>query len=541
MDLLQWLEDNKILIGILVAIALIGLPVILYAYFRRVHADRQVGSRSNVTREGSESLEQVTSELRARTTIDDFVKNLEGQRVEQPGGWLPFELTICRRFAKLSQASEEALRAPENQVPSDVLAHKARHYLTAAHEADRKPRPTWVWFLWGVMVVAESYAFNLLLADYITLGGTPRQQQFAALGMCVLFSIGAMLLAHLAGASLYLHSLVRYVYDVTGRTDHVSARILIGDIDRTYDDNQEGGETAQQLQQKILNRSQSVRKRAVRGRPPKIDPIFGAIVVLLVLVMIAIFSFRVFDLTRKETQETTGNLELSRERAGDQSKIAGVPIDVAKAQDDAERAASKDQEGATRAAFYWAFGIFSFIFLSVQIVGIYIAYAFGFASDKGMDAYFQVRRARFESMDAYRAYYHAECQKLPSVAQETLAVVQEGVLSRASDRGMNLTQEVHQALAERSRKTFQAYMVRVQQAQAAGTYVDKTIPWGTQAEQKVNVLIHSADGEQDMQSMLWSDVKARIASGDISADRVSIQPVGESKFVPYKVYFARVG
>jgi hypothetical protein len=264
--------------------------------------------------------------------------------------------------------------------------------------------------------------------------------------------------------------------------------------------------------------------------------VFGGIVAGLMMVMVLIFAFRVYDLERKEIEQTTGQVQLQKERSDAAASNSRVPADIADAQKEADAAASTDHEGATRAAFYWAFGIFSFIFLGVQIVGIYIAYAFDFASDEGAQAYWEIKRAQFNSTEDYRAFYSSELLRIPSVAQDTLAVLQEDIKSRSAN--MNLSPEIHKALAERSHKTFKAYLERSRTALEAPAAPVAEAGIRSSADE-LNVLVQQANGEQEILRLSWMQLKERVASGELAADRVSVQAPGERKFLAYRKYYAQ--
>jgi hypothetical protein len=283
-------------------------------------------------------------------------------------------------------------KASLEELQASKAFDRYKEYLSAAKEQSRRPMPGWMWALFGVLVAAESYAFNLLLADYVAFGSTPQQQMYAAWGLCFLFSLAFVMAAHVAGKSLYLHGLAQHALRLWKSSDRVGFGFKPSNPGILPEHS--GRDQGDPEHVRILNRSEKV-SSGYQSRD-RIGPYpAGALGVIgaIVLTMICIFVFRVYDLNKKEDEAVRIQRSIVKEKDAEPASAGSkLPSAVSKTKTQADAQVDIGAQASQRAAFNWALGIFSFIFLGVQFSVIYLSRAYGFASDFGEDVYRRIDR-----------------------------------------------------------------------------------------------------------------------------------------------------
>jgi hypothetical protein len=365
------------------------------------------------------------------------------------------------------------------------------------------------------MVIAESYAFNLLLADYIAFGSTPFQQHLAAWGLCVMFSAVFVILAELAGRSQYYQHQAHVAFKL-----HQGASALAQDLRPSgheihLDTNDDDKDLPSSI--RMLNRSQRIVERTTMGQ--EVKPYSVALILvssLVLIVMVGIYGFRVYDLNRKETQEVRLKQELIQEEKAPVKSSSTIPDDLRETQARAEERAGAEEEGGKRSAFYWAFAIFSALFVGVQAVGILIAYSFGFASDHGERA-FQATKD-FDSAGAYEEFHERLRRDLDGFAQQTLSALQQ-LVAVEGDK-VNLKNSWRSAIQTSSERTFPAYLQ--QREQVVTQQAIMATPPKLPKDNRVFYTISNPDGTISQGMMGLEELKTKVLRTRVDADKVKI-------------------
>jgi hypothetical protein len=347
-----------------------------------------------------------------------------------------------------------------------------REYLGAANEADRRPLPGWMLFVFFILVIAESYAFNLLLADYVAFGASPDTQRIAAFGLSFLFSFIFVIVAHAAGGRQYLHTQAQHVFSL-----HQSARANAAgtkaepavpdcglspstskgiEPDKNADDEKYPSHT------RIINRSEKLQKYLRnRQKPPRVDPGVAVAIVAFLIAMLSIFVFRVYDLNTKEANAAKVRQELSEYKDPQGSSPATIdgivkPRDVAEAQNQSAKNLEEYASGEKRKAFYWAFGIFSVIFLGVQICGIILGARYGFISVHGERAFRAT--AKYGTEVEYNDAMEALRIDTINAAQSFLASLQQVITVMVTER--EVTPEWSESVRKAQNRTALQYFAK---------------------------------------------------------------------------------
>jgi hypothetical protein len=188
--------------------------------------------------------------------------------------------------------------------------------------------------------------------------------------------------------------------------------------------------------------------------------------------MIFIFVFRVYDLNKKADEAVRIQQSIVKEKdAEPASPGSKLPSAVSKTNTQADAQVDIDAQTSQRKAFYWAFAIFSLIFLGVQFSGIYLSYSYGFASDAGEAVYGET--CEFLGVDDYQRSFEELRSKIDGEAQQALGRLQQLIGTIAHDR--LIPESWRQSLMKSGERTFVAYlrMKRDEDAGAAGEDAQK--------------------------------------------------------------------
>lgn len=438
MNALEFVDNNKL--AILLCLAVVA-AAILYLLLRRTSGSSYSTSDANQSMAVMKEFTDLKTELSGQATLK---KLIAGSRDSEPSpsGWLKHEEQVCERFARLR----------ERLKPSGLF-RSSKEYLATAHEANRTIKPNWVYVMFVILVVTESYAFNLLLADYIAWGSTPFQQMLVAWGLCFAFSILCVGMAEFAGKCQYVQSLAYYAF----RT-HQGASSDGEDLRRkeAIQLDKNDADKADPTAIRLLNRSEKVSNLVTVGSEVKrISPWLIFVSCILLLAMVLIFGLRVFDLNQKEIQQIRLQQDLiSEQTSTGKSNEAPIPKELKDTQAKADEQAIREQDSDKHTAFKWAFAIFSVLFLGVQFIGVLLAYSYGFASDHGEAAYLATKD--FNAAGAYEEFQANLRRDLDGFAQQTLSTLQQ-LVTVESDK-VNLKNSWRNAIKSSSNRTFGSYL-----------------------------------------------------------------------------------
>lgn len=352
--------------------------------------------------------------------------------------WFKTEKTLCRDY-------KQFIRIQDEHDFNEKIT-----YLTKAGDIGRRGTPPLIWVLTIALVFVEAMGFSYVLAGYTLPGASENLQQTGAYGIAFLLSVILVAFTHFAGHELYKSSKIKHA-----RQDWVEGgrkgRTYTGTValakPQSVDDDQPG-------YVQLMNR--------VGTRPVYYATIGTAIFVCIVAIFATYVRGQVLE--KQLHQQITGqshnsaevNITLTQDglnmKATDGSQRIALPADDAAANRNAEDKAVADEVSIDRHGGWGTFVVLAFIFVFLQILGIFFGFRWGFAGQQSEDAFRSIGAGRYTSYADVRGHY----TDIADAAQSKLEHLQQQMMKRNIDRGndgVHAGQSFHQFMdTERARE-----------------------------------------------------------------------------------------
>lgn len=300
-------------------------------------------------------------------------------------------------------------------------------YLTLAGDDGRTPMPLLVWVLTFALVIVEALGFSYVLAGYTLPGASENLQETGALGIAFLISVILVVLTHAAGRELYKSGAIR------------SAR-------RQWNDSNDGTNPTLSTGPVSLGNPQSVDAKAphyvrlanrVGTEHANVMGIVSIIFVLIVAVGATYVRGQVLE--KQLAQELTGqssgqsfSIKIGQDGLNfstDSGKQIVLPTDSQEANRKVDQVNTDYQKSIDRQGGWGTFIVLAFVFIFLQIIGVYFGFHWGFAGRHSSEAYRATGGfARYD--DVFQRY-----EEISDVAQSKLADLQEKISYKNSKSG----------------------------------------------------------------------------------------------------------
>ena len=113
------------------------------------------------------------------------------------GGWLNVESTLCRDYAR------HCTSLSKEQFEND------REYLRRAFDHGRKPLPSWIILLLGLLIAAEGFGFSYVLSGLMALDSSENLRFYLTWAIVFVLATILVWVTHRAGHQLYRTRLLR--------------------------------------------------------------------------------------------------------------------------------------------------------------------------------------------------------------------------------------------------------------------------------------------------------------------------------------------
>lgn len=353
--------------------------------------------------------------------------------------WFKAEKTLCRDYKKFIRIQDE----------HDF--HEKVTYLTKAGDNGSKNTPTLIWVVTVALVVIEALGFSYVLAGYTLPGASENMQQLGAYGIAFLISVILVAFTHFAGHELSKSGKIKHArqeWIETGRKGKISTGTVPLARQQSIDDDQPG-------YVQLMNR--------VGTQPTYIASIATTIIVLIVAIGATYVRGQVLEkqLHQQVVGQTSGgaalSIKLSKDGLDMSVKEGGQGIKLP-AEDAAEnrRAVEKamaDDVSIDRHGGWGTFIVLAFIFIFLQILGVFFGFKWGFSGKDSKDAYRAIGAGRYSSYADVREHY----KDIADTAQSKLEHLQQKLMNRNSltgTDGLHTTKAFYDFMdAERVRET----------------------------------------------------------------------------------------
>lgn len=354
--------------------------------------------------------------------------------------WFKAEKTLCRDY-------KQFIRIQDEHDFNEKIT-----YLTKAGDIGRKSTPNLIWILTIALVFVEAMGFSYVLAGYTLPGASENLQQTGAYGIAFLLSVILVAFTHFSGHELYKSSKIsnaRQEWSENGRKGKTMTGTVALAKPQAVDDDQPG-------YVQLMNRV---------GTKPVYYATIGTVVFVLIVAFFATY-VRGQVLEKQLQQQITGqsssasvNVSVSVDgdglnmSASQSGKNITLPADDAAANRSAEQKALADEVSIDRHGGWGTFIVLAFIFVFLQILGVFFGFRWGFAGQQSEDAFKAIGAGRYSSYADVREHY----KDIADAAQSKLEHLQQKMMERnvgSGNDGIHTTQTFYSFMdAERNRES----------------------------------------------------------------------------------------
>lgn len=341
--------------------------------------------------------------------------------------WFKSEKTLCDDYNKFLRVQSEY----------DFMENIT--YLNLAGDNGRTPTPFLIWILTFSLVIVEALGFSYVLAGFTLPGASENLQELGALGIAFLISVILVVLTHATGRELYVSGKIREA-KADSEEDVLVGQISTQAVPLAAPQSIDEGHP---LYARLTNRV---------GRNPR--NIMGFVAIFFVLIVAVGATFVRGQVLEKQIQEQiTGKTTNSPETKitinqdglnfSSSSKSFNLPLADSQENKNADKKAAIDEASIDRQGGWGTFIVLAFVFIFLQIIGVYFGFNWGFAGKEGSKAY--AATGGYSRYDDVLQRY----DEISDVAQSKLSDLQQKITKRSA-MGSNV--------GSSSKLTFKSYM-----------------------------------------------------------------------------------
>jgi len=292
------------------------------------------------------------------------------------------------------------------------------NYLTLAGDDGRTPMPFFIWILTFSLVIVEALGFSYVLAGYTLPGASENLQETGALGIAFLISVILVVLTHAAGKELYKSGKIQYArqeWRAQQRKGKLSTEPVSLAVPQSIDEDQP-------FFVRLANRV---------GSEPSY--VMSAVCIVFVAIVAIGATYVRGQVLEKQLQEqivgkTNSSKDVSIKIGQDGLSFAGggksVSLPLADLQENknADKKAASDEAAIDRQGGWGTFIVLAFVFVFLQIIGVYFGRNWGFAGKRSSQAYANTGGfSRYEEvLQKYEVISDAAQAKLTNLQQRLM-------------------------------------------------------------------------------------------------------------------------
>jgi hypothetical protein len=332
--------------------------------------------------------------------------------------WFKAEKALCRDY-------KQFIRIQDEHDFNEKIT-----YLTKAGDIGRKGTPKLIWALTVALVFVEAMGFSYVLAGYTLPGASENLQQTGAYGIAFLLAVILVAFTHFSGHELYKSGKIanaRQEWSEGGRKGKTTSGTVALAKPQSVDDEQPG-------YVQLMNRV---------GTKPTYYATVGTVIFVVIVAFFATY-VRGQVLEKQLQQQITGQsngspvnvsvsvgndgLNMSSSQSGNNITL---PADDAAANKNAEQKAIADEVNIDRHGGWGTFIVLAFIFIFLQILGVFFGFRWGFAGQQSEDAFNAIGAGRYSSYADVREHY----KDIADAAQSKLEHLQQKMMKENGTSG----------------------------------------------------------------------------------------------------------
>jgi hypothetical protein len=338
------------------------------------------------------------------------------RRDTQNPNWFVAEKTLCESYKKFIPAQ------------SEYQFNQNMEYLRLSGDNGRTPMPLFIWALTFSMVIVEALGFSYVLAGYTLPGASENLQEKGALGIAFLIAVILVVLTHAAGHELYKSGKIRQARQDWRDLDNCEGKFFTEQIALS---NKQEKDAHEKQYARLTNR--------VGYRPSNVMNIVSIVFVFIVAVGATYVRGQILEkqLQDQVTSKAMGNapaelnIKINQDGLNFSSSGKTISLPAADAQENQKAIdkATADEQSIDRHGGWGTFIVLAFVFVFLQIIGVYFGYNWGFAGTESAAAYrLTCGFSRFE--EVLQRYLD-----ISNVAQSKLSDLQQRLMHRNAMTG----------------------------------------------------------------------------------------------------------
>lgn len=323
-------------------------------------------------------------------------------------GWFDGEQDLCHDF--MSDYTKDDY--------DGNFYDQCNNYLRKTTEIGRKSIPVWGVFVLFAIMMLEGFGFAFILSGYTIPGASEMVQTYGAWAIAFLIAIVLVWVTHSAGHQMYSNYLIRKVrgwYNLSG-----TQKDLIPDNEVTLQTTEK--DDSEPNWQQILNR---LKNTTVDVKPSYFFIVLACILILTIGLGATYVRSQALekDLIQQHqtASEKSGSESSSFDPFADMS-LTNLPEEVQLAQQEHMQKLQDNKEQVERSGGRATFAILATIFVFIQLLGIWVGYAFGFAGHQSKEAYSYVKG--FKNRKDFENFYKRKKEIVVRHTQKYLKMLQ---------------------------------------------------------------------------------------------------------------------
>lgn len=261
------------------------------------------------------------------------------------------------------------------------LYKKSKNYLEKAEEFRRKPLPLGIFIVLVFMVIIEAIGFSYIFSQYILNDASNSDLRIAGVLGAILLAMILVPLTHVSGEAIYYNKKIDTLDSYfIGRDDIKMSEIGYLGIDNTNEDDNKK-DRAYSIFSRIepeIKKGKFVRKKIILG------------ITIIIIAAIAIGSYKVRE-SSYLTQEKMISDKFDNRNSKFNKEVGGLPdfmVDAIKQNAVTQNRAILESKRNSNLTTYI---VLMFMFIAIQVIGIFSGMNWGFVGKESKQAYLNIR------------------------------------------------------------------------------------------------------------------------------------------------------
>lgn len=267
---------------------------------------------------------------------------------------------------------------------NEELYKKSKDYLEKVEEYRRKPMPIFILLILVFMVIIEAIGFSYVFSEYLINDASNSDLRIAGVLGAILLASILVPLTHISGETVYYNKKIDTLDSyLMNRNDIRISEIKHLNIDNTYDDNNRNdrGYSVYARIEPEVKKGKFVRKRIMM------------IITLIVIAATALGAYKVREQTYLAMVKTETD-KFESKQSNFNKDISNLPKFMIETARDNANIQNRGVLEAKRQSNLITYIVLMFMFIAIQVIGIFSGMNWGFVGKESKQAYLNMKNYR---------------------------------------------------------------------------------------------------------------------------------------------------